>query len=51
MDLWFNGPAFLRDDSSQWPACEDLGEMDTLELKRHVLLIDKKPNNYTILNF
>ena len=51
MDLWFNGPAFLRDDPSQWPVSEDLGEMDTLELKRHVLLIDKKPENFNILNF
>ena len=51
MDLWLSGPAFLRDDPSQWAACEDLEEMNTLKLKRHVLLIDKKPKDYNIFNF
>ena len=51
MNMWFEGPAFLRTEPNQWPTCEDLGPTDTLEFKRHVLHIDVKAKNNSLTNF
>jgi len=43
LQIWFNGPAFLRQDSSSWPVCPTLKDVspDDVEVKREAAV------NYT----
>ena len=50
ISLWFDGPEFLHNAPSKWPECDDLGPIDTSEIRRHLLVINRKIDDFNHLN-
>lgn len=51
VDLWFNGPPYLKENVDSWPKSKTLTKVsDTDELKRPFFYIEKRENNDFMLN-
>ncbi|GBP02979.1 hypothetical protein EVAR_69128_1 [Eumeta japonica] len=41
---WFSGPKFLHENTSTWPTCNNLGELNKKEIRHHLLHINESEN-------